>query len=181
MQKNFIYILLALVLTALVVFGYVWINKKEIKTQKATISNFEECLAAGNSVQESYPRRCSADGKIFTEDIGNILEKQDLIFLTSPLPNEVVKSPLPIKGEAVGSWFFEGSFPVRLIDDSGKVLGTGLALTKADWMTDNFVPFEVELNFTNPTTIKGKLILEKDNPSGLPENSDQLEIPVKFK
>ena len=33
------------------------------------ITNFEECVAAGNPVMESYPRQCSAYGKTFVEVI----------------------------------------------------------------------------------------------------------------
>ncbi|MBD3164132.1 hypothetical protein GF323_02955 [Candidatus Woesearchaeota archaeon] len=34
------------------------------------ITSFEECVAAGNPVLESYPRQCRADGKMFIEEIG---------------------------------------------------------------------------------------------------------------
>tara|TARA_B100000508_G_scaffold31981_1_gene24596 strand:- start:34622 stop:35248 length:627 start_codon:yes stop_codon:yes gene_type:complete len=33
------------------------------------ITSFEECVAAGNPVMESYPRQCSAAGKTFVEEI----------------------------------------------------------------------------------------------------------------
>ncbi len=33
------------------------------------IKNFDDCVAAGNPVMESYPRKCSADGKVFIEKI----------------------------------------------------------------------------------------------------------------
>lgn len=33
------------------------------------ITNFEECIAAGNPAMESYPRQCRADGKTFVEKI----------------------------------------------------------------------------------------------------------------
>jgi hypothetical protein len=33
------------------------------------VTNFEECIKAGNPVMESYPRQCSANGKTFTEEI----------------------------------------------------------------------------------------------------------------
>ncbi len=36
----------------------------------ATPSSFEECVAAGNPVMESYPRQCMANGRTFTENIG---------------------------------------------------------------------------------------------------------------
>ncbi len=156
-------------------------NEDKSKTSKTTISSFEECVALGNSVQESYPRRCSAGGTTFTEDIGNALEKQDLIRLEKPIPNQIVKSSLEIRGEARGKWFFEASFPVKIVDANGKVLGKTIASTTYEWTTDNFVPFTATLTFETPTTAEGKLILEKDNPSGLAENADSLEIPVKFK
>lgn len=36
----------------------------------SVISNFEECLAAGYSVMESYPERCmTEDGIVFTREI----------------------------------------------------------------------------------------------------------------
>jgi hypothetical protein len=32
-----------------------------------TISNFEECVEAGNPVMESYPRQCRVNGETFVE------------------------------------------------------------------------------------------------------------------
>lgn len=34
------------------------------------IDSFNDCVAAGNPVMESYPRKCSAGGKTFVEEIG---------------------------------------------------------------------------------------------------------------
>ncbi|PIR72221.1 MAG: hypothetical protein COU41_00720 [Candidatus Nealsonbacteria bacterium CG10_big_fil_rev_8_21_14_0_10_36_228] len=116
----------------------------------------------------------------FVGDNGNILEKENLIWVSEPLPNTLVQSPLMVKGEARGNWFFEASFPVKVIDENGKELGTGIARALSDWMTEDFVPFEADLEFQLSATKKGTLILEKDNPSGLPENADELRIPVLF-
>ncbi len=116
----------------------------------------------------------------FVGDKGNIPEKQNLIRVNEPLPNVLVQSPLKIAGEARGYWFFEASFPVRLVDEKGRELGRGIAQALSDWMTEDFVPFETTLEFQFSTTKKGTLILEKDNPSGLPENADELRIPVRF-
>ncbi|MAG20263.1 hypothetical protein CL618_02420 [archaeon] len=33
------------------------------------ITNFEECVKAGNPAMESYPRQCRANGKTFVEEI----------------------------------------------------------------------------------------------------------------
>lgn len=153
----------------------------------AGVTNFDECAARGYPVLESYPRQCKTpDGRTFTEDIGssttlttgNELEKADVIRVAKPRPNESVKSPLIIEGEARGPWFFEATFPIKLIDENGNILARHYAQAKGEWMTDDFVPFGAELNFAVPNDQKATLVLEKDNPSGLPEHSDELRIPV---
>lgn len=158
-------------------------SKPERPCGEKEVTNFSECLAAGNPIMESYPRQCRAGGETFAEDVGNELEKMDLIRIDSPRPNQVVKSPLSITGQARGNWFFEASFPVFLVDWDGLIIAQGIAATKdgADWMMENFVPFTATLEFSKPTyKNNGALILKKDNPSGLPENDDALEIPVFF-
>lgn len=39
------------------------------------INNFEECVASGNPIMESYPRQCKANGETFVEIIENIPKK----------------------------------------------------------------------------------------------------------
>ena len=146
-------------------------------------TNFLECAEMGYPVAESYPRQCSTpSGLHFVEDIGNALDKIDLIQATHPQPNDIISSPLIITGEARGNWYFEASFPVEVQDSSGNVIGQGYAQAQGEWMTTDFVPFEsIEITFpAQPAGSVGNVILRKDNPSGLPENDDQLEIPVIF-
>ncbi len=97
-----------------------------------------------------------------------------------PKSGDVVASPLEIKGEARGNWFFEASFPVVLVGVNEEVVAQGIATTKSDWMTELFVPFEAKLEFEYPNVDEGFLILKKDNPSGLPENDAEVKIPVLF-
>lgn len=163
---------------------FTWQNRRGAveppAAQEPSVGNFEEC-AQHYPIMESYPRRCATpDGRTFTEDIGNELEKQDIIRIDSPRPNEIVGSPLTITGEARGPWFFEASFPVRLLDENGDELASGIATAQGEWMTEDFVPFTAELEFILSGNGKGTLILEKDNPSGLPENDDSLIVPVRF-
>lgn len=115
-----------------------------------------------------------------TEDI-EIENGNTFISLTTPQPNSVVTSPLVVKGMARGTWFFEANFPVSLYDENNNEIITGVAQAEGEWMTEEFVPFTVTLTFETPATENGKLMLIKANPSGLPENEDQLIIPVKFK
>ena len=85
-----------------------------------------------------------------------------------------------MRGEAHGSWYFEASFPVRLVASDGSVLAEVPATALDDWMQDAKVPFEVSIVFATPTATSGTLILKRDNPSGLPEHDASVEIPVVF-
>ena len=100
------------------------------------------------------------------------------IRVTRPLANQEVTSPFRIEGEARGYWYFEGVFPIRLLDGQGNIIGTTIGQAQGEWMTEEFVPFKASLEFSQPTTAQGILVLEKDNPSELPENVEQLEIPI---
>ncbi len=107
-------------------------------------------------------------------------DKNDMIRVTSPLPNASVRSPLTVTGEARGNWYFEASFPVKILDANGKVLAQHYAEAQGDWMTTEFVPFRSTITFASSTTPTGTLVLEKDNPSGLPEHADEIRIPISF-
>jgi len=107
-------------------------------------------------------------------------DKADLIKVESPEPNQIITSPLVIKGEARGYWFFEASFPVKLLDDKENLIALETATAQSEWMTEDFVPFEAVVEFDSPVAERGILVFEKDNPSGLPENADELRIPVSF-
>ena len=146
--------------------------------------NFKECAFREYPIQETFPRRCvTPDGESFIEEIAieiNTADKSNLIKVNSPLPESIVKSPLLISGTARGNWYFEASFPIKLIDETGIEIASGIAKAEGDWMTAEFVPFKAEIVFKAPSSKTGKLILKKDNPSGLPQNDDEIIVPVKF-
>lgn len=104
----------------------------------------------------------------------------DLIQVDAPSANAIVKSPLEVSGKARGNWYFEASFPVRLFDGNGKEIARAPAQAQGDWMTTDLVPFKAVLEFSQPTTPTGTLVLANDNPSGLPENAKEIRIPVSF-
>lgn len=155
----------------------------------SSVTTFEECVQAGNPVMESYPRQCNTkDGKHFVETVATTTPPvtHDQIHLTSPLSGASVSSPLTITGEARGNWFFEASFSVYVTDWDGKIIGQGIATAQGDWMTTDFVPFTATITFATADisghySDKGTLILKKDNPSGLPEHDDALEIPIRLR
>ncbi len=104
----------------------------------------------------------------------------DLITVDTPKPDDVITSPLTVQGQARGSWYFEASFPVTLETDDGTVLAQVPAQALGDWMTEDFVPFDVSLVFPATTATSGQLVLKRDNPSGLATNDRSLSIPVRF-
>lgn len=108
--------------------------------------------------------------------------KADLIIVDEPAIDATISSPFYFSGKARGTWFFEASFPVILTDWDGKIIGQAIATAKDDWMTENFVAFDgqIEFNYQGENN-RGYLIFKKDNPSGLPEYDDALEIPIYLK
>jgi len=104
----------------------------------------------------------------------------DEIKIETPSANQVITSPLEITGQALGNWYFEASFPVKLINDQGQIIAQGQANAQKDWMTTDLVPFKAELKFSGVTSTLGMLIFSNDNPSGLPENEKQYGVPIRF-
>ncbi len=107
--------------------------------------------------------------------------QKEMIRVETPQPGEVVRSPLTVRGEARGAWYFEGDFPLILRDNRGEILARGIASAKGEWMTNDFVPFVGRIEFAAPEEMAGDLILQKDNPSERRELDDSLIIPVRFR
>ncbi len=99
------------------------------------------------------------------------------IVVTSPTPGSTVSKTFTVSGKAPGPWYFEASFPIKVVDPSNNFIGQGVAQAQSDWMTEADVPFTATVTVTGysgPAT----LVLLKDNPSGMPENDDSVSIPI---
>lgn len=157
-----------------------------IAPQSSTMKNFVYTVNyADRAPGEPFTTRPSVGAsKFLTYDgvsLGEANKKDGLIEVDLPNPGTVVISPLTITGRARGNWFFEASFPLVLTDWDGRIIAQGHATADGDWMTTDYVRFHGTLEFEKPSTgVRGTLILRKDNPSGLPEHDDALEIPVFF-
>jgi len=159
----------------LATLGYFIFQKEDY----SIITDYDGCVAAGFPVMESYPEQCrTPDGRSFTRII--VPDMGDLIRVSLPQPGRLLFSPGLVAGEARGSWYFEASFPVKLIDANGLVLVETYAQAQSDWMTEEFVPFKSRLEFKKPATETGTLILKNDNPSGDPARDKEIRIPVRF-
>lgn len=197
----FIAIIILLIIVGILIFD---IGRRQPPSY-ASIASFEECEQAGFPVLESYPPQCTTpDGRTFTGTtstatstqiqtqtssmlpqsgptvIGTSTPITDLIHITNPAPNATVVSPVAINGLARGSFFFEASFPIKVVDAHGTVIGQGAAQAQGDWTITTFVPFTAAIMYTTPTTATGSLIFMNDNPSGDPARSIQVIIPITF-
>ncbi len=105
----------------------------------------------------------------------------NLIRVTNLEPEDTIESPLVIEGVARGTWYFEATFPVVLVNWDGLIIAETYAEAQSDWMTEEFVPFKATVTFETPDYgERGAIILQKSNPSGLPEHDNALEIPIRF-
>lgn len=131
----------------------------------------ERAFAPSNGVVE--------DGR----EISYTNASRDMIVVDTPSVGAMISSPLSVRGEARGGWYFEATFPFVLVDWDGLIIAEGFATAQDDWMTEDFVPFAGTLTFTQPDTgvsNKGTLIIHNANASGLSEHDRAVEIPVTF-
>lgn len=101
-----------------------------------------------------------------------------LITVDLPFPGAVVGKEFSVIGKARGTWYFEASFPVQLLDKDGNILASTPAQAQGDWMTENFVPFKADFKVPESYIGPATLILKKDNPSGLPEHEAFISFPI---
>lgn len=146
-------------------------------------------ISTSNRDGRGFPRK--GDDKIIKINSLKLFEEEikKTIIIDTPQPNEIIRSPIIIKGKAKGIWFFEATFPIILVDWNGKVIAESYVTAKSNWMTEDFVSFEGKLEFKNQNFFingpnnffrRGTIIFKNANPSGLPENQFHFELPVIF-
>jgi len=141
-------------------------------------------LAIGWFLLRPLPRPATIDpdpGYLTIDSTATGGDDAGALVLDTPEPDALAASPLRVVGHARGSWYFEAEFPIRLYDANDTLLTWASGRAQGEWMTRDFVPFSVVLNFTAPTTATGTLVLEKSNPSGLPEHAAAVRVPVRFR
>lgn len=172
MKKLFlIIVVLILVVTSFILGRMTFQYKSELTEEKNDIVTKEDSKEEPKAAQ---PKE---------EQPTVVAEKDDLIRVFAPDSETPLTSPLTIRGEARGSWYFEATFQVVLTNWDGLIIAEGYATAQGDWMTENYVPFTATLKFATPdvsVSNKGSLILQASNPSGLPANDKALEIPIIF-
>ena len=110
-----------------------------------------------------------------------IIPENQGIQLDNIKEGQIIKSPLFISGTVTqGKWAgFEGQMGrVELVESDGTILGLALLMATSDFMKFP-ATFEADLSFVPPKGNEVFLVFYNDNPSGLPENSAMMSIPVK--
>ncbi len=100
------------------------------------------------------------------------------VFVTSPQENAHVGHSFTVAGLAPGPWFFEAQFPIMVRAADGTTIGHATGKAQGEWMTDKQVTFTSIMQLDATYHGAATLVLLKDNPSGLPENDDSVEIPI---
>lgn len=108
------------------------------------------------------------------------VELPSLVTVSNPPKNSVIGDVLELKGQARGYWYFEGQFPVSVIDDTGYIVAQGTARAMSDWKTTDMVPFEMNIEITSVAQSETGIIkIIRDEQKG--SNAQYVEVPVKFK
>ena len=165
-------------------YTYTFLKQNKLITLQFTLG-YPQC---GN-YEEAQMQACQKERQTF--DLDNLINeitqtiklqsvKSDPV-ITSPQANSKISSPLTVKGTVPAGWMFEGVFPIKLLDENKKLISQAQAkeVIAGSWSTGKDVEFTATLNYST-TTLSGFLVIEKDNPSGLPANASSYEIPVKF-
>ncbi len=180
-MKNIIITILSI---GIIVGGFLFFYKKASTPVLSDIKSFEDCAMAGFPVMESFPRQCrTPDGRLFAEEITPPITykntSKEKIVVDLPFPGAVTGKEFKVTGKAAG-WYFEGSFPVTVLDKNGKILFQGPAQAQGDWMTAEFVPFAIDVKITESYIGEATLLLEKDNPSGEPQFDASMSFPINI-
>ena len=64
-MKKIVSIIAVIVLVIILAFMWLWFSKEKA----VVVNNFQECVAVGNPVMESYPRQCIHDGVNYVEEL----------------------------------------------------------------------------------------------------------------
>lgn len=91
-------------------------------TDAAAVTNFDECVAAGYPVMESYPRQCAAGGQTFTEVLDMTEAEAKAIAGESPCMDEGNLLDEAMFNENTNTWWIEmdiekeGCAPACVVD-----------------------------------------------------------------
>ena len=109
-------------------------------------------------------------------------EKGIKIKLNNIKEGDIVEVGFKVEGSMPGSWFTEGVFPVRVIEEeTNNIIITNTARADIEWETEDYVPFSFIIDAEIEEEGSYILRFDKANPSGLSDNYDYASFSVKLK
>lgn len=128
----------------------------------------------------------SRDGK--TEPPRELYGDEEKIKFEGFLPNQITSFPIFLTGKVDPTWPFEGVFGIKVLTERKKVLAAHyLTANTFDVITgarisDQLLDFYGEIYADPPANqMRGFIRFEHANPSGLPQNAQWVDIPVRFR
>ena len=100
------------------------------------------------------------------------------VVVSSPVSGASVERSFTVSGVAPNGWYFEAVFPIQVRDGNDDLIATGQGKAESDWTAAGPVPFSATITLDQQYSGPANLILLKDNPSGLPENMDEVTVPI---
>lgn len=185
MKKNILLVKVFLILVIIISLIVTKKNKQAqtIPSKDPAVLSFSDCIRSGYPIMESYPRQCrTPDGRLFAEEKipslpTYINTSSDQIIVDTPSPDSVTGKEFFVMGTARG-WYFEGSFPIEILDKNGKKLTEAPAQAQSEWMTSEPVKFKATIKIPDSYIGQATILLKKDNPSGLPEHDASMSYPI---
>lgn len=134
------------------------------------------------SSTEAAQSPAATEGIVDINPLNDPTPLAEMITLDGIGPGAQLISPYTLKGKAIGGWYSEGQFPVRLVSEDGRPIASSPGMAIGNWMRAGWVPFQSKLAWIAGPGTKAKLILTLDNPADEGEGSRRsVEIPVVLK
>lgn len=145
------------------------------KKSAAPSGDIAATSASSSNVSTADDRNGSADAAVYY-DYSTVKGKNVKASVQS---GQIISRPITFTGNVPAGWAFEASFPVRIVDANGNVLGQNPARVP-NWMSGTTAWYTVTVMYAKPSTSSGFIVLVRDDPSGLEQNADEVKIPVRF-
>lgn len=172
MIKNIVLILSILLLSIFLVGTAYIFKNKDICCQFSICKQITDICTEENSENNN-------ENEEVQEEVLSV--KGTRISMLNVKNNDTVTVGDTISGSVDSSWYFEGDFPVRVLNSKGEVFSTLNAMAQEEWTQEGEVPFEFVLSLDIDSDMEVILRFEKSNPSGLVQNEDSADIKLLVK
>ncbi len=110
--------LLAVVVAMMVI---IWVGNT---SSSKAVTSFEECVAAGSAVMESYPRQCASGGQTFVEVIAEVPDDEDVSVELPDTPVEGGEGDTPAEPPVAAGECYVGGCSSQLCTDKPDMVST---------------------------------------------------------